>query len=226
MPKLRLNTAARDRLQDYARVQLGAVLPDPRVALRDAFGVFVHAEWSRNYPAADMAVLARYGMATSAESVQVRADFSIERAEEHQLGFTGQDLRLAFKHSACDVKLPTALWIPMGRGRLTVTRESGMVESPAQAALAQAALEFVFNMCRATAARRAALRDALAPYLVLLRESRMWEDVEAVWPEAASQRPSTAPQLPAKLTSAMLEQIERDRRAKAFEQPAPTTDAE
>lgn len=220
MAKLRLNQDARARLYSYAKTQLSAATPDPRVGLRDAFGVFVHGQWRHMYPAADMAVLERYSAATHADHATLVIEWSTDDVSPISLGFDSRDLRREFRGTATQIKLPSPIWIPHGRHRIHVPVE------PDPSPLSSAAYEFVCNATRAGAERHKRITAALEPYAVLIRESRYWEDVEAVWPEASTQRPAGAVLLPAKFTPEMYERIERDRNQRVFAQKAVTTDEE
>lgn len=82
----------------------------------------------------------------------------------------------------------------------------------AQGELPKAFEQRIDKWRKAVTAYLAHLKQARAPYLVLIEETRFYEDVCEVWPEAKqlADRFGTRPLLPARVTPDLIAQIHAD----------------
>lgn len=188
MRKTPLNKHMRDQLTNFVGVMVDFKDESDRCATMHMEIGRLIADWLLSlYPQNDMVVLEKYAVARVVTSVR------------HSLPWREHDDD-AYGERHVEIKVPAVL-IP---AQTSTHYTQGELPKPIE--------QRIGKWRKAVTAYLAHLKQAREPYTILIAETRFYEDVCEVWPEAKqlADRFGTRPLLPARVTPDLIAQIHAD----------------
>lgn len=205
MSKFRLLIRHREILNTFAREFVRDRTPDLAHDLRCKLMRLVAHEVEARYPSGDMAVLAKYSMASAPSKLLVYFG-DRDNWTEHDVRRPRNEARPMYRIDGAFGLMPTG-----------TSRCFGLPEG-------SEAHKLYLQIYALDAERAARIKADTAPFLTLIKQARNLEDVEAEWPEVGVWRERwglRGDQLPSTLTPDALEALAAVRRRTPSAVPLP-----